>query len=124
MAADMDAVGASATSTKNQAGMSRGKQVLTEVNIKPSENGGFTVDQRYRQDGKGDGPSPYIEPKTFTFESFDTMVGHLATALGGSPAPKAATPPAEEMPPPPAEAAATPPMPLEESGLYSGVARG
>jgi hypothetical protein len=118
----MDAVGASATSTKKAAGMSRGKQVLTEARIRPSENGGFTVEQQYRQDSKGE-PSPYVEPKTFTFESFDTMVSHLAGALGGAPAPK----PAEsELPPAPAEAAPTPPDtgPLEESGLYSGVARG
>jgi hypothetical protein len=125
----MDAVGNAATSSKKDAGMGRGKQVLTEANIRPSENGGFTVEQRYRQDSKGgDGPSPYIEPKTFTFESFDSMVAHLATELGGAPA-KAATPPpdnemAEGEPPPPPPPAQRPPMPLEDSGMFSGVARG
>lgn len=117
--ASMDAVGSSATASKKPSG----KQVLTEVNIKPSENGGFTVDQRYRQEsGRRNEPSPYVEPKTFTFESFDTMVSHLASEFGGA-APAASAPPAAEPPPPPA-AAETPPMPLEQSGLYSGVARG
>lgn len=121
--ADMSAVGNSATAKKKPAG----KQVLTEASIRPSENGGFTVEQRYRQESNSDGPSPYIEPKTFTFESFDTMVQHLGTALGAqakAPIEPRALADREEAVAPPPPAAQKPPMPLEESGLYSGVARG
>ena len=124
--AGLEAVGNSATATKKPGG----KQVLSEARIRPSENGGFTVEQSYRSESRGDNPGPYIEPKTFTFETFDSMVGHLASALG---APQQPAEPqggqddeaAEgEAPPPPA--AARPPQagPLEDSGLYSGVARG
>lgn len=81
---DMSPVGASASASKREAGL-RGTETLTSVSIEPSENGGFSVRQSYRLDppkGSRDPYPTYVEPKTFTFESFDAMVEHLKSALG------------------------------------------
>jgi hypothetical protein len=57
--------------------------VCTSVSITPSENGGYTVEHRYRAPaGKGKGDFPgYIEPKEYTFESKESMLKHVGTAF-------------------------------------------
>lgn len=56
--------------------------VCTSVTITPSENGGFTVEHRYRAPKTSGKSYPdYIEPRDFTFESEASMLAHVKTAF-------------------------------------------
>lgn len=61
-----------------------GVKTLSRVEIEPSKNGGYTVEQRYRMKKKDSGPScydGYCEPDTYTFESIDSLFAHLKKTL-------------------------------------------
>lgn len=80
--ADRPAAPASATGSRKPEG--GGTKTLNSVNIEPSKNGGYTVEQRYRMKKKESGPScydGYCEPDTYTFESLDSLFAHLKKTL-------------------------------------------
>lgn len=81
---NMYAVGASASSSKKDAGL-RGTEVLTAIEIQPSENGGFSVTERFKLEppkGSRDHYPGYVEPKVYTFETYETMAAHVKKCLG------------------------------------------
>lgn len=56
--------------------------VCTSITVTPSENGGFTVEHRYRAPAtKGRDYPGYVEPKEYTFESKASMLAHVKTAF-------------------------------------------
>jgi hypothetical protein len=58
------------------------KMVTRDVRITPSENGGFSVECSKKPEDKNDGDLAYQPPKTFVFESFDSMVDYLRDEFG------------------------------------------
>lgn len=59
---------------------------VERLEIRPSENGGFSVECRRRQKARSGKPheiSSYVEPKTYTFESLAGLIGFLHEEFGG-----------------------------------------
>lgn len=85
MKGNLSLVGASASASKREAQL-RGREVLACVEIEPSENGGYSVRQRYRVEAPTgrklvDCVNRYIEPKTLVFESAASLFAHLREQL-------------------------------------------
>lgn len=63
-----------------------GKKTLARLEVAPSTNGGFTVEQRYKTERKKASSGPgccydYMDPETYTFESKDSLIAHLQKTL-------------------------------------------
>lgn len=61
-------------------GDGRKKTLPSEIHIKPTFNGGFTVSHRFDNSGAGES---YIPPKEHAFESHGAMMAHVHVATGG-----------------------------------------
>ena len=60
---------------------------IQEVDIKPTANGGFTAEFRFKQKNNMKGPSQYMEPDMYAFSSFAELADHLRTVFGEAEAP-------------------------------------
>ena len=60
------------------------EMAVDSINIKPSANGGFSVDCHKRPAADDDKALAYQPPKTYTFESLDGLVDFLSGEFGGS----------------------------------------
>lgn len=73
------------TTSRKEAGKANGTAECSRIEIEPTKNGGFSVSCRYRQrnDAKGD-VSPYVDPDTYAFSTFDELISYLRSELGAA----------------------------------------
>lgn len=57
----------------------RAKRTVSDVSIRPTENGGFVVNCSY--DNRQTGPS-YESPKTYAFSNAADMIDHVEALFG------------------------------------------
>ena len=58
------------------------EMAVSRIEVKPSENGGFSVECSKQPKNRDDDGLSYQPPKTYTFESFDSMVDYLKSEFG------------------------------------------
>lgn len=58
------------------------EMAIESLTIKPSENGGFSVECRKEPKSTEDKGMGYTPPKTYTFESLDGLVDFLSGEFG------------------------------------------
>lgn len=77
------------TTSRKEVGKANGTAECSRIEIEPTKNGGFTARCSYRQtnDAKGQS-SPYVDPDTYAFSTFDELVSYLRSEFGAAASPE------------------------------------